>query len=120
MKLYTREEFLKLPENTIYSEPCEFFIIKGLFCKTSDADYGIRANDFISQDLLSEIEHPDGIHDCMDAFQQNMDLLEDGKEIRVDFDMNGRDSRYDNSDKFIVWDNQDIKNLADYLTKCLK
>ncbi len=121
MKLYIREDFLKLPAGTIYSRHpgdrndqryCE--LMGGLYCKASGPeDY---SNDWIVQDLIGEPGFPAGIDDGNDAFMYQINLRDTFQDFRTDLDCGGRDGLYDDTDKFIVWDEEDISKLQHYLT----
>ena len=119
MKLHTRDEFLKLPENTIYSRvPSHDDLCEGLFCKSSGPnDY---KNDFNEQDLISECGYPDGIDDGCDSLIYQLQLRDSFKDFRTDLNCCGRDGMFCDDDKFIVWDNIDILNLMNVLSRALK
>ncbi len=100
---------------TIYSLiPSHTDLCEGLFCKT-----GNYANDFVVQDLISEGGYPDGISCGMDALMHQIDLRDNFKEFRTDLHCAGRDGMYNDEDKFVVWDKEDITKLRDYLNLAL-
>lgn len=119
MKLYTRKDFLNLPALTIYSrvDQSGLELCYGLFCKTSGGEWG---NDWVEQDLISEPGFPNGIKDGSDAVFYQISLRDSFQEFRTDLDCSGRDGCFDDTDVFVVWDNQDISALIDYLQKCIK
>ena len=118
MKLYKKQDFIKLPAMTIYSKvPSNFELCIGLFCKTSSADE--YTNDFVEQDLISEVGFPDGIDDGMEALEYQMNLRDEFKDFRTDLECAGRNGMFNDEDMFIVWDKEDITKLRDYLNVSL-
>lgn len=118
MKACKRIDFIKLPAGTIYSrtnEGKEYF--GGLYSKTTGPEYG---NDWVEQNLISEIGFPNGIKNGSDAFDYNEMLIDTFQEFKTDLECGGRDGCFDDSDIFIVWDKQDIAAIIDYLTECIK
>lgn len=118
MKLYTRKEFLKLPERTIYSrvDKDSFDLCYGLFCKTSGSEL---ENDWVEQDLISEAGFPDGIVDGLEAIQHQLNLRDSFQNFKTDLDCAGRDGCFEDSGVFVVWDKSDISKLIDYLSDCI-
>ena len=118
MKLYTRNDFLKLPERTIYSRVDKDggVLCKGLFCKTSGQEYG---NDWVEQDLISQAGFPNNITDGSDAFEQQMNLRDSFQDFQTDLDCAGRDGMFDDSDLFVVWDKSDVTKMIKYLSDCI-
>lgn len=114
MKLYNREEFLKLPRGTIYSDPSNVDLLQGLYCKMSDERDGYT-NDWVVQDLLSESGFPNDIVDVWDAFQYVVNLRDTYQEFRTDLDCGGRDGMFEDTDKFVVWDDEDVDKLVYFL-----
>ena len=118
MKLYTRKDFLKLPERTIYSrvDSGSGDLCHGLFCKTSGPEYG---KDWVEQDLISEAGFPNGITDGFDAIQYQLNLRDSFQDFQTDLDCAGRDGMFEDSDVFVVWDKSDISKLIQYLSDCI-
>lgn len=118
MKLYTRTDFLKLPERTIYSRVdqgcCD--LCYGLFCKTSGPEY---SNDWVEQNLISEAGFPNNIKDGFDAIEYQLNLRDSFQEFHTDLDCAGRDGMFEESDVFVVWDKSDILKLIRYLSDCI-
>jgi hypothetical protein len=116
MKLYKRQDFMKLPAMTIYSRINESELCVGLFCKTDESTI-----DFVKQDLISECGYPDDNIDCgTESWLIQMNLRDTFQEFRTDLECAGRDGCFDNEDKFVVWDKQDITKLRDYLSEVLE
>lgn len=118
MKLYTRKDFLKLPERTIYSRVNKDRgdLCYGLFCKTSGPEWG---NDWAEQDLISEGGFPNEIVDGFEAIEYQLNLRDSFQEFRTDLDCAGRDGCFDDSDVFVVWDKSDVSKLIGYLSDCI-
>ena len=119
MKLYKKQDFIELPEMTIYSKvPEHFELCEGLFCKTSRV--GEYQNDFVEQDLISEGGFPNDINDGMEALMHQIDLRDNFKDFKTDLECAGRDGMYQDEDTFVVWDKEDIIKLRDYLNVALE
>ena len=116
MKLYKREDFIKLPPNTIYSRVQTKYLelCYGLYCKTSGD--GV---DWVEQDLIAEAGFPNKIDDAHEALMYQIDLRDSFKDFKTDLDCGGRDGMFETSDTFVVWDTEDMRRLYDYLGDCL-
>lgn len=111
MRIVKREEFLKLPINTLYRKYkpqfYEDLCIKG---ETWDSD-------FLCQELHGDIsgstgsDHNSDLHDM---------AVESGGVFRFDLDGLGRDGLYDENQLFAIYDNEDIKGLIEKLKICLR
>ena len=110
MKIVNREDFLKLPANTVY-------------CKYGDGPFGeieIKAsdpqddwgNDYVVNYLNTYCETP---------FDKDTTLgdIELGTEFRFDENQTSRDGLYDYDQLFAVFDNDDIMQVVDKLMKCV-
>ena len=118
MRLYTRKEFLKLPERTIYSrvdKDCGD-LCYGLFCKISGQEYG---DDWVEQDLISESGFPNNIADGFEAIQYQLNLRDSFLDFQTDLDCAMRDGMFEHSDVFVVWDKSDVTKLIQYLSDCI-
>jgi hypothetical protein len=117
MRLYKREDFIKLPVNTVYSRTdLEYNLFYGLYCKTSGKDW---LPDFIEQDLISETGFPAGITDGYESeeyFKRKMNAFE---YFETNLNSAGREGYFDDDMVYVVWDKNDINKLIDYLKKCL-
>jgi hypothetical protein len=118
MKAYKRVDFIKLPENTIYSKINKEHgeLMCGLFCKTSGEEF---TNDWVEQDLISEHGFPNEIMDGGDALDYQLNLRDTYQEFQTDLHCGGRDGLYEDSDVFVVWDKKDVSKLRDYLNDVL-
>lgn len=110
MKLYTRQDFLKLPSGTVYSKISNSKLMEGLFCMTENL-----ADDWLEQDLIAECGFPNGIKDGIEAIEYQFELRDSFQEFKTDLNCSGRDGAFDNDDKFIVWDKEDKLKLIHYL-----
>lgn len=110
MKIVNREEFLKLPGNTLYSKFQPYYF-DGLCIK-----YDTMGNDFLSVSLIDSIEC-----ESSEEFSDKLfDALENKKSIAMDFDNCGRDGMFDAKQLFAVWEIDDIKKLMIELNNCLQ
>ena len=118
MKAYKRIDFLKLPEDTIYSRiQGDYPLLSGLYCKTSGADYD---SDWVEQDLIASNGYPNDITEGQDAVDYQVNLRDTFQEFRTDLNCGGRDGMFRDSDVFVVWDKEDVTKLRDYLNIALE
>ncbi len=105
MRILNRQEFLKLPKNTVYSKykPC-FFGAFEIKMDTWD-------NDFLVQEIAGAIE-------CSET-SDFISKLESNEHIKMDFDSVGRDGLYEDEQLFAVLDDEDVKSLIERLEKCI-
>src|SRR5690606_2383638 len=71
----------------------------------------MNINDFVEQDLISEPGYPDGLDDGLEALVYQMDLRDRFKNFSTDFDCAGRNGMFDDEEKFVVWNKEDITKL---------
>lgn len=114
MKVYTREDFIKLPAGTIYSRinTDAHEIMWGLFCKTSGPEYEV---DWVEQDLIDSPATPDEIDDCATAYMVVLDQRDQGEVFRLDYESTQRDGMFEPTDRFVVWDDTDVAKLETFL-----
>jgi len=111
MKIVNLTEFLKLPENTVYSnyQPCIFtcISIKGPNCGEID---------FYCTDI-----HPVPV-ECTGS-EDMMNILDSAEKTQsnftLDFDSGGRDGCYQEDQLFAIWSKDDIQRLIKRLNECL-
>lgn len=109
MRIVNREQFMKLPENTLFAKyhPSVFgqLAIKGESWE----------RDFLVQEIVDAIECKDTGEYCekVDGAQHN------GDSIRFDFNCQGRDGYFDDDQLFAVWEQEDVRQLIERLKKCL-
>lgn len=108
MRIVNREEFLKLPSDTLFSlyTPQYFgeIMIKG------DT---IWPNDFRYQDINEAV-------DCRSSNEFTEILYsaeEKGTSFKMNFERWSRDGLYDNDQLYAVWDDEDVKALIVRLNK---
>lgn len=113
MILYKRDDFIRLPENTIYSrvnrQGGEF--CSGLFCKTSQEPQ----TDWYEQDLINEPLTPVEITDGLDSWSWAIEQRDSFKQVELDYQCVTRDGMYDDEDVFLVWEERDVRKLITYL-----
>lgn len=112
MKIINRIEFLKLPNNTLFStyDPCVFgeIQIKG---------ETIGTNDFRVQSINDAINcgSSNDFYDILDKAQESSESFD------LNFDCWSRDGLYDpDTQLYAVWDNKDVEALIERLKKTLK
>lgn len=106
MRIITQAEFLKLPGGTLYSKytPSSF---DGLCIKAqTEGD-----NDFVCMDLVGNIEARDDV----DFLTKCDEAVNEGAELKLDFEAYGRDGMFDKEQLFAVYSRKDIFNLIDTL-----
>ena len=111
MKIVNRKEFLKLPENTVYTEyePCVFGPLR-IKMQT------LPSNDWGEQALVDAIECSDG-GDFID--QLELARLK-GASLKMDFNCCGRNGCFGpENELFVVLESEDIKQLLERLRECL-
>ncbi len=109
MKIVNRETFLKLPANTLFSkyEP-QFFYEIGIKCDTTSDDY-----------FCSEIVDAADCTSSDDMRDKLEDAEENGTELAMCFDTQGRDGMFDQDQLFAVWSTKDVEQLIVRLKECL-
>jgi len=114
MKLFKRNDFIKLPAGTIYSRVNQEYgeLMNGLFCKTSGEDYTV---DWVEQDLISEPGFPNEIKDGGDAIDYQLNLRDAFQEFETDLECAGRDGMFEDEDVLVVWNKNDVQKLINYL-----
>lgn len=109
MKIVNRKEFLKLPENTVYSkfEPniFEYIQIKG---------ESIEDIDWFFQPITDSIE----VEGSYPAIHLDK-AIKTGKSINMDFNLQERDGCFDQDQLFAVWEKEDVIQLIARLSRCL-
>lgn len=110
MKIVSREQFLELPENTLY---CKYEVhwFGDICVKVSEA--GQYPNDFLEENLNHFIES--------ETKSQIEIELKVGDEFRYDKDQISRDGMFDGDEvMFAIFDNEDIDQLIQTISKCKK
>lgn len=112
MKIIKRAEFLKLPENTIFSQyrPCVFedIGIKGPNCGD---------NDFFLTSIYPPWPESSGSEEMMNILD---DAVEKQTTFFLDFDSGGRDGCFADDDTlYAIWEKEDIQRLIKRLNECL-
>lgn len=112
MRLYTREDFMKLPDGTIYSNVNidVVSVMEGLFCKTENV-----YDDFYYQDLLDKFIDDSNTVDCQEAYDIIKDKRDSFKNFETDYNSDMREGLFDSGMVYVVWDTNDKFKLIDYL-----
>lgn len=108
MRIVNKQEFLKLPENTIFSKysPCQF----GDLCIKGES---VGTIDFYYQPISNSVKCND-----MGEFVDACDKAEK-ESVEMDFDCLTRDGMFDAEQLFAVWEKQDLYAFVQKLEKCL-
>jgi hypothetical protein len=111
MKIVDRRTFLAMPAGTVFAkyQPCVFedLRIKGETTPTG--------NDFWSQELCGPVDAV-STEDFVDKLQSAED---NGDEVALDFDNEGRDGLYEAGQLFAVWTAADVTALIARLHRAL-
>jgi hypothetical protein len=107
MRILNRKDFLNTPSGTLWSyyEPC---IFRDLNVKTSDnKDY---ENDFVYFSLIAEFDS------CSSGeFAEKCQRMELGESIAQSFEETSREGLYEDEQLFLVYEQDDIKNMIETL-----
>lgn len=114
MRILTRNEFIKMPEGTVFSyySPC---IFSGLFIKDSCREYSEDSNDFLMSDIIGAI-----MNCSSDDYFKKCKEMEEGKSLITDFEFSGREGLFDDSQLFAIYEKDDIKSLIIRLAESIK
>ena len=114
MRIYTRHEFLDLPEGTIFAKGKEWYFdqlqVKG---KTLPADDGGYCGDFYTM----EFAWVDG-EDSMECINRLYEMLEQKKSYPMQ-NSECRDGMFDLDDLFLVFEKADLLILKQYIEKAI-
>lgn len=108
MRIVNHEQFLQLPENTLYFkyEP-DYLHSFGIKMDTIQSREDGRAIDWFYQDL----EYP--------SYDVEAKMRAVGETIRLDFACQGRDGCFDQDQLFAVFEPGEVQDLIDRLRECL-
>jgi len=106
MKIVNKEEFMKLPPNTLFSyyEPhcIRELLVKGDNCGD---------NDFFYASLLDAVD----ANDTGEFVEILSAARYDSKEFKMNYNQYGRDGMFNDADIYLVYDEEDVKQLANHL-----
>lgn len=108
MKLFNRQDFMKLPEGVIYVEGVQW-ALGGLYVKGETITFDGKDEDWCCLDLLDI--------DCDDHIQR-IDRYEEMLEKGASYPMNsasGRDGMFNADAVFLVFEESDIETLRYYM-----
>ena len=106
MKIVNREQFLALPENTVYSvagKDCHFW--EDLYIKGST-----WKNDWMYLDLINNVD----ACDSNESSEIIYSAIHKGTEFRND-DTLQRDGMYDENDMYVIFDDTDVRLIISLL-----
>lgn len=116
MRILSRQAFLALPANTVYSSYSSTGAVGPLMVKERTiTDWLDDPIDFFYQPLTDTVKPRDGDIDSVDAWLR----LEAGDSVPADLETGCRDGSFDDSDRFLVWDQSDLFALVHRLQSCL-
>lgn len=106
MRIVDRKTFLALPAGVLYhkTKPCYFGDIA--------IKYGTWGNDWVEQSFPYFQEE----FQLFDAY----DRLDKGESLTLDVDRSGRDGLYEENEKFLIYEEKDIRILIEKLQTLLK
>ena len=102
MKIITRDEFMKLGEDVLYSK-YEPYIFEELLIKKKSIP-----NDWFYLEIKSAVD-----------MQNTNHILSAGQSIDMDFDIMSRDGCYDKEQLFAIYEKKEIQKIITKLQKCL-
>ena len=111
MRIINRQEFLTLPEGTVFSEyePCAF---TGLFIKIGDC----LLDDYFELPLVGNVKCR-GSEGFIEILEQ---ARKSGEGFDLDFDGGERNGCFEDEQLYAVYDRQDIQQLIERLKECLQ
>ncbi len=112
MKIVNREEFLKLPANTLYAKCTSHHVGEPAIKEES------TGNDWYYMDIGDLNTEED--HSSEDYFDILGKMDKTGVSYPNDYSTLDRDGLYDNDQKFMIWEKEDLDNLIGLLNKCKK
>ncbi|MCL2312718.1 MAG: hypothetical protein FWC41_09595 [Firmicutes bacterium] len=109
MRIIKLDEFIKLPENTLYMK-YEPYVFDELCIKYDSTDY----DDWYYRSFVEVLA------DSSEGFWTTMEkAAKNGTEVRLDFDICSRDAMFEKDQLFCVFSDNDILNMIKSLKKCL-
>ena len=108
MKIVGLEEFLKLPEDTVFMKykPCAF---EELCAKMKTLPH-----DFALCTLTTEVDSVSSD----DMFNRLDEALEIGGSVKMDFHSNMRDGCFEKDQLFAIYEKEDVQGLINRLIEC--
>jgi hypothetical protein len=109
MRIFTRAEFMELPEGVIFAKGKPWFF-EDLCVKGETIVHEGKAIDFFARGLQWVSAFDSG-----EATRRLDDMLENGASYPLE-DAEGRDGCFDKDDLFLVYEAADLKDMADMFT----
>lgn len=110
MHIVDRKTFLALPNGIIYSHYESLGTITGLCQKTET-----RNNDWYCQDLIDSVDANDS-----NEFFDIMLAAEQGGSFKMDLNCEERDGSFDELERFVIYNKEDLEQLVGELTEITK
>lgn len=105
MKIYTREEFMKLPQGTLFCKGKPWYF-HSMNVKGETIVYGGKPSDFYSR----ETAYIDA-HSSEEALDRLEEMLAKGTSYPMEV-LEGRDGCFDPADLFLVYEQDDLTQLS--------
>lgn len=109
MRIVDRKTFLAMPEETVFAKYATLGNIGEVCIKGASL-----SNDFCYQPLANSVDAND-----TGDFIDTMAAAERGEPFKLDLDCQSRDGLFDNVQRFVVWESEDVKQLIERLQRCV-
>lgn len=122
MKLYNKEEFLKLPKGTLFIFGPEKRIgtLEPSY-RSLNVKYESMTNDFVYKALIDiDADSSETLMEIDDRIQKETRLNGISSNIPMDLDCTTRDGLYEEKATYIVFDNEEIKAIITSLQSLVK
>lgn len=110
MKLLNREEFLKLPEGTLYAK-YEPHIFGGIQVK---GESNKKCGDFYTMEMINPS------YEGFNNFSDAIDFFNKSKQCELDFNCYGQDGLFDEDQLFAVFEAKELSKMIELLQTGLK
>lgn len=122
MKLYSKEEFLKLPEGTlfIFGPENKIGTLEPTF-RSLNVKYGSLTNDFVYKALIDiDADSTETLMEIDERVQEETRRNGISSNIPIDLECTTRDGLYEEKATYIVFDNEEIKAIIASLQTLVK
>lgn len=115
MRIVDRKTFLSLPPNTVYS--ISHWTDKTL--STSITDFLIKGETVANADYYEQAIPDFDYENLDDKFEAIEQAVKEGATLKTDFRVESRNSMFDESQMYAIWEKEDIEGLIERLKECL-
>lgn len=109
MRIVNRKTFLAMPEETVFAKYATLGSL-GEICIKGES----YANDYWYQPLANSVD-ANNTGDFIDT----MAAAEQGTPFKLDLDCQSRDGLFEEDQRFVVWEPEDVKQLVERLQRCV-